>query len=488
MPAEDVKIEIPSTSNREPTTVGILSPVRRISSPPVKEYEEVTSDTNITNNKDLKTMDIVWNDASEMTNDQSQRIIEYIKEYFHFPIRKKGLPLLFAAIYFVSCGFWNSLVQVYIQNLVIQRGLEHTKPLFDLGFYIFPYVTFALAADYYMTALICIVLLKTFLFQKVGGTLHVCRRLLVIHGTAFLLRSISISITLLPNPWVQCQPQTVDNYFVGAFLVMAGTHRTCSDCFFSGHSVMIALSGLIWFTYTDSKYMLVRLAIIPLALGGGFVLISTHFHYTVDVLYGCFVGVGIWTTYHYVANMVEKWLTERLYRAYILHQHTNKQQTQVTYSELAAEFLSFDDDKDMLFIVKKSETDLNTSNNEEKKTAAFIFVSKEEQNGEHNVITQEQGVMKSRSADLLHAKMRRIEQENQQRRAKRAYYYKLKHFLAMVLLRFLVWFESWEDFLLLDFHLIEEEHIQNPAPATNNSHRVIDPDVLQQKAATFPVK
>jgi hypothetical protein len=43
MPAEDVKIEIPSTSNREPTTVGILSPVRRISSPPVKEYEEVTS-------------------------------------------------------------------------------------------------------------------------------------------------------------------------------------------------------------------------------------------------------------------------------------------------------------------------------------------------------------------------------------------------------------------------------------------------------------
>jgi hypothetical protein len=475
-PAEEVVVEI---AGRSADVNAQVSP-RRTPVPPQEDEDRHVTMEEMFGWKD---------DSPQMTLQRKERVTAAIRDYLHFPIRRKGLPLLFAAIYFVSCGYWNSLVQVYVQNLVIQRGLEHTKPLFDMGFYIFPYVTFALAADYYMTALIIVVLLKTFLFQKVGGTLHVCRRLLVIHGTAFLLRSLSISITLLPNPWVQCQPMTVDNYFVGAFLVMAGTHRTCSDCFFSGHSVMIALSGLIWFTYTDSKYLLVRLAIIPLALGGGFVLISTHFHYTVDVLYGCFIGVGIWTTYHYVVNMVEKWLTERLYRSYIMHHHgPKKSQEPITYSALASEFLSYDDDREMLFIVKKNSSDYDGEETEGKKTAAFIFVAKDQGEVLHNqqmhqktVLANEGGAGKSRSADLLHAKMERMRLEIAARKSARPYYYKLKHFLAMVLLRFLIWFESWEDYLVMDFPLVEEEHISNPAPAANLSHRVVDPDVLVTK-------
>jgi hypothetical protein len=486
-PSTEVFIEI---AGRKYEEVGgrVRSPVRR-----KHEAEDF--------NMKLSEIVGIGEDVNEEISPEKERrlhsIVRFIKDYVHFPWRQKGLQLLFACVYFVSCGYWNSLVQVYIQNLVIQRGLEHTKPLFDMGFYVFPYVTFALAADYYMTTLIIIVMVKTIIFQKVSGSLHVARRLLVIHGTAFILRSISISITLLPNPWVQCQPTTVDNYFVGAFFVMAGTHRTCSDCFFSGHSVMIALSSLIWYTYTDSKYMIVRLMIIPLTFGGIFSLISTHFHYTVDVLYGCFIGVGIWTVYHYVVNMVEKWLTDRLIRAYAIHQHLPRRPPPepITYSALASEFLSYDDDHELIYIVKNNTTDYD-DHEEKSKSIAFLFVDKHEGDAVNPVtqhrkslLTSEAHIGKSKSADLLHHKLDKIRFEINRRKERRAYYYKIKHFLAMVLLRFLIWFESWEDYITMDFERVEEEHITNPAPVSSMPHaHVVDPDVLVAEVNPLPIR
>jgi len=403
----------------------------------------------------------------EPSAQQSQHVVQTIKDHFYFPVYRKGMPVVFACVFLFSCVYWNSLVQLYIQNLVIQKGMENSAPLFDMGFLLLPYISLPLLADYYTTVIICVVMLKSFIVKKLSGTLHIYRRLMIILGLCFLLRSISICITLLPNPWVQCKPQITGNYFLGALLIMTGTARTCSDCFFSGHSVMIVLSALIWYTYTDTKFLFLRLLFIPMGTFGALSIIATHFHYSIDVMYGCLIALVIWTLYHYIVNMIESWLMDRLYRAYLLYRHSPTAiHKEVTYRELASEFLNYEREERHVLLYNKKPV----SQDQNKDHIVIVIQNEtEEQRSQEEFdrsimeLTSSTG---SLSGELLGRKMMQFKRQVAARNEKRPYYHRLRLFLTTAMLMFFLWFESWEDYIVMDF---DKQQAINQNTTANNA-------------------
>lgn len=159
-----------------------------------------------------------------------------------------------------------------------------------------------------MTILIAIATLNTLFWQKVSGSLLVARRVMFIWGFIFLLRAVSITSTILPNPDANCKPQQFSNFFHAAFLFLAGQVETCYDCLFSGHSVTMVLSVLVFFQYTKNLFLR-WLMFVPL-LFSLLLIIGTRFHYTVDVIYGTCIAFLFFGLYHYFIGTVKERLVK----------------------------------------------------------------------------------------------------------------------------------------------------------------------------------
>jgi hypothetical protein len=78
------------------------------------------------------------------------------------------------------------------------------------------------------------------LTKKISGTFDIVRRVGHMHGCIFLLRAISILVTVLPNPELKCKIERMD-YGLSAYQVMAGYKKTCFDVLFSGHAGLFFL-------------------------------------------------------------------------------------------------------------------------------------------------------------------------------------------------------------------------------------------------------
>jgi hypothetical protein len=443
--------------------------------PPANNEQNTTNDSTNQNNNQ-RHFSIIPEDTRDPTiRDKvkpERSVWEAVKfglwKFFYFPIRKRGLQLFFAVMWFVMCLYWNSLIQVWVQRFVILNNYTNVAPLLDLGYYLLPYIQVASLADTYMTCMIVFVIVKTFLFQGVSRGLHVVRRWLFIHGICWNLRAISIAITMLPNPYPQCTPPSIYNYYINAFLVATSYEVTCSDLFFSGHTIMMSLATCIWFTYTDSRYILIRLLIVPVLLGGIFVLISTHFHYTVDVFYGLSIGVILWLLYHYLAKTIEKWLVERLYREYVIRQRAPEYreyiEEEISYWDLAGEFLSRDEGKNTLMIVKKKVQSSTEEHAEPHKAIAFILIENEpSESATAQQRTQVDGGVpnpdQQRVIDKLYKKIHKVKQKVRERGETKAYWTYFQQFVVTGMLHFMIWFESWYDYIYFDWDTVTIERM-----------------------------
>lgn len=104
------------------------------------------------------------------------------------------------------------------------------------------------------------------------------------HGLIFLLRSFSIFLTVLPNPFDKCKPNVDSNPFIAALNIMLIKGNTCTDVFFSGHAANSTIWALMWHRYT--QYTWIKVGYWILTFINYFLIISTHYHYTIDVVYG----------------------------------------------------------------------------------------------------------------------------------------------------------------------------------------------------------
>jgi len=195
----------------------------------------------------------------------------------------------------------NAVEGVLLQEYVTRKGVDMTRPLFDFGFHFLPYISYA---DLGLSVPdICSILSATLIgfglihqFQPSMASI-VLRRILFISSCAYLGRALSVPMTLLPNPDPDCHPLLHESFPLSVVLVPFGGTITCSDVFYSGHTIPITCAILVWWDYM--RYNALRwlgILVSGIALLG---IIATHFHYTVDVFYGVLVTFSVWRLYHF---------------------------------------------------------------------------------------------------------------------------------------------------------------------------------------------
>ncbi|KAF4656368.1 hypothetical protein FOZ61_007018 [Perkinsus olseni] len=163
-----------------------------------------------------------------------------------------------------------------------------------------------------MNVIMLIAVIRAFVGSKPGHPFIVLKRVLLLSSVAYLGRAISVPITMLPSPDMRCVPRLVDgSMFWSVMLMPFGLSHTCADVFYSGHSIPITLSMMFWIDYAPSRREKVcgsLLSVVALL-----VILCTHFHYTLDVLYGVGLTVIIWRLYHFGLTVPAVVLNSKIY-------------------------------------------------------------------------------------------------------------------------------------------------------------------------------
>jgi hypothetical protein len=202
--------------------------------------------------------------------------------------------------YFAYC---NIIANIIVQNIMIkniEKNSSYSLSLIDLGFYILPYIPWKNTVEICMILFIILAFVNTMIWKGISGVIKVTRRYMIVYGIILGLRTISISITILPNPYSNCKPIYYPNVLYASLLYIIGKVETCFDCLFSGHSAVITLCSFIYFYYTTHKIL--KYLILPFYILALCLVISTRFHYSIDVVYGALLSITLMSLYHYLLN------------------------------------------------------------------------------------------------------------------------------------------------------------------------------------------
>ncbi|KAI8908511.1 PAP2 superfamily C-terminal-domain-containing protein [Gorgonomyces haynaldii] len=115
---------------------------------------------------------------------------------------------------------------------------------------------------------------------------------------SYMLRSAVVAVTNMPDSRTNCDKVPYDQLFTNF-----SSHR-CGDAMFSGHSILLATSALVWTSYFEPKsHVLYYIAVIILWLicfGGMLVILLNRTHYSADVIVALYVCTGVWFSYRYL--------------------------------------------------------------------------------------------------------------------------------------------------------------------------------------------
>lgn len=215
----------------------------------------------------------------------------------------------------------------------------------DLGFDVLPFVSESWLSDLAVVLLVVLTQIR-FSLTPMGAT--IVRRWVFLLGSLFVLRGVSIVITMLPNPLKNCRSTALDYHpAVASLMIISGQVVTCGDVLFSGHTVNLTLAALVWQTYShkagvqlckpnlcptcfdpigaifckdtpvenDAGHLVrattAKIFIWICAIVGMLTIIATRFHYSIDVFIGFCLCLLLWKLYHYYLITIyidcEKW-------------------------------------------------------------------------------------------------------------------------------------------------------------------------------------
>lgn len=271
-------------------------------------------------------------------------------------VRALAATFLFSAI----CVYYNCCMQVVAQHMADRelagnitlpyksreapyKQLTSVKKLPDLFFTWIPKLSDTIA-DSWLKIYCGVTAIR---FALTPMRLTILRRLVFCVGVIFFFRGSTIVITLLPNPFYECERKgwdegLLDHPLSGGLYVMLGQASTCADVFFSGHTANTTLLALVWHQYNHVVPLMnghlfprwmrtcfrkicccgmhmksrryskrvrafqatTRLTPSKLLAWVGacveyYLIIATHFHYTVDVFVAFILAIMVWKFYHY---------------------------------------------------------------------------------------------------------------------------------------------------------------------------------------------
>ena len=213
---------------------------------------------------------------------------------------------LFALVYFTLCLFIaamansiadrlnpNNFVPVSERRVLTDPLMQATRPVFKQS---------GLPdniSDIVLVIALGLALVRIFTLGSMSLT--VLRRVFFITGTAYILRSVTVTVTVLPNPLTECQSHQNPNLFLDTLEIFFMRRVSCGDVFFSGHTIMFTVAAAVWITYTAN--VLMNCFAVLLSAFGAFSLIFSAYHYTIDVFAAVWVVSWLWSSYHLVVKV-----------------------------------------------------------------------------------------------------------------------------------------------------------------------------------------
>ncbi|OMJ09885.1 Phosphatidylcholine:ceramide cholinephosphotransferase 2 [Smittium culicis] len=203
----------------------------------------------------------------------------------------------------------------YKSHITTQKINEN--PLFDVFFGIIPRLSTDRYADISLNSSIIIALIGTyFSLDNWRSRLVVLRRCFWISGSIYLLRTLTIRVTILPptlgsecmmlhfndnsnsgNNNYSSLVNVVHDYFDSVMILLSGSTKSCTDNIFSGHASISIVVFLMWWMYSKSKILLAYSAIHTLTTL--YLIMATRLHYSVDVILAIAITIGVHLFYFY---------------------------------------------------------------------------------------------------------------------------------------------------------------------------------------------
>lgn len=143
----------------------------------------------------------------------------------------------------------------------------------------------------------------------------VMRRVFMILSLLYLMRSITMFVTVLPVASVTyyCSPKAnstsitlvakrVWHLVTGFGLSINGKHTFCGDYMFSGHTVILTMSYLIIAEYSPKQCFPLHWISWVVSVVGVIMVLVAHGHYTVDIIVAYYITTTLFWIYHTLAN------------------------------------------------------------------------------------------------------------------------------------------------------------------------------------------
>jgi shingomyelin synthase len=143
----------------------------------------------------------------------------------------------------------------------------------------------------------------------------VARRAFFILSVIYLMRSVTMYLTILPiaNDTVFCSPKSnettaavvlerVSLLLGGGGMQISGQKSVCGDYIYSGHTAILTCACLFIQEYTPKRLYLFRWISILVTGAGITILLIARGHYSIDVLIGYYAATRMFWAYHSLAN------------------------------------------------------------------------------------------------------------------------------------------------------------------------------------------
>lgn len=227
------------------------------------------------------------------------------------PIPAEKLKTLLAFLFAWSALLLNVISLSFIHDRVPDR--TKVGPLPDIVFDLFPPQDWALdVSEVIIIASMCAVLI---LFVVHKHRFILMRRVFLMMGILYLMRSVTMFVTQLPvaSETYYCSPQknqTTPDVIVkrvlhlsaGFGLSINGKHTFCGDYIYSGHTITLTMAYLVIKQYApDGLHLISWLSWVASASGIIMIIISRG-HYTIDVILAYYVSTRVFWMYHVLAS------------------------------------------------------------------------------------------------------------------------------------------------------------------------------------------
>tara|TARA_A100001015_G_scaffold265150_1_gene313287 strand:- start:78 stop:851 length:774 start_codon:yes stop_codon:yes gene_type:complete len=189
-----------------------------------------------------------------------------------------------------------------VTDIIIGNN-NYTSKEYDLIFRHIPKIDYSTLKTLFYTTIS--VSIFRILLLPISEWVTSIKRFFVLGSTIALIRSVSVIVTIFPNPFHECESRLeITKSYESAFYnaLTLRDEMTCNDVMFSGHVSLLtslALSSSFSVFRFRVQHVLEKLNFLLLFLVSFIIIPGSRFHYTVDCYIGFIITTLVW--YYYIA-------------------------------------------------------------------------------------------------------------------------------------------------------------------------------------------